>query len=247
MRSIREVDRGLPCGCFCPACKAPLIAKKGPHRVHHFAHRGRSCGTGQETALHRMAKQILADERQLLLPLEFEPTLYEEALLPDELRWHGQRPDVVLRSESTVLHVEITVTHRCGDDKCAEITRTGIPTVEIDLSSAYRRQRAGWTTATLRGLVVLDPGIRRWLHLDIAVKDEPYEPTHIHEATDTAPQSPAPPRVKPRVPPVLQASSESPMQSGNSLLVFDPWWGLVPRDPIAREKLIRELNERGSN
>lgn len=31
-----------------------------------------------------------------------------------------------------------------------------------------------------------------------------------------------------------------------TLLVFDPWYGLVPRDPVARAQLITELQTRRS-
>lgn len=27
--SIEDVESGLKCGCFCPACGKPLVAKKG--------------------------------------------------------------------------------------------------------------------------------------------------------------------------------------------------------------------------
>lgn len=35
---ISEADRGLACGCRCPACGEMLVARKGPVKVHHFAH-----------------------------------------------------------------------------------------------------------------------------------------------------------------------------------------------------------------
>ena len=60
MRGIDEVEQGLACDCECPECGSPLVARKGAVRVHHFAHRGASCATGAESALHRMAKQIVA-------------------------------------------------------------------------------------------------------------------------------------------------------------------------------------------
>jgi hypothetical protein len=68
MRGVDEVEQGLACNCVCPGCGSPLIAKKGRVRVHHFAHQGASCTIGAESALHRMAKQIVADERRLVEP-----------------------------------------------------------------------------------------------------------------------------------------------------------------------------------
>ena len=35
---VAEVPSGLQADCFCPACKGPVVARKGPKVVHHFAH-----------------------------------------------------------------------------------------------------------------------------------------------------------------------------------------------------------------
>jgi len=63
-----EVESGRACNCTCPGCNAPLIAKKGEQNIWHFSHDGLACSIGAETALHLMAKQILADERSVQLP-----------------------------------------------------------------------------------------------------------------------------------------------------------------------------------
>lgn len=68
MVSPGEVESGLACACICLGCRAPLIAKKGTKFVWHFAHEGAACDSGLETAIHLMAKQILADEKTVTLP-----------------------------------------------------------------------------------------------------------------------------------------------------------------------------------
>lgn len=234
IRGINEVEQGLACNCVCPGCGGPLIAKKGSVRVHHFAHRGVSCNTGAETALHRMAKQIVADKRRLLLPGQGTPTPYQDAALPDEMRRPGRRPDVVLWSDSMTLHVEVTVTHRCGPEKIEEIIRTGIPTIELDVSQAYRRQRLGWTGERLTDRLVHDPAIRRWLHLP----ERPME--RAQSAGAPEPQVPS----KTPAPIGRAPSTRTYAPFDGTLLVFDPWYGLVPRDPCARAQLIEELNTR---
>src|SRR5690606_10040968 len=66
---IRTVERGLKCGCICPGCKKPLVAKtKADKVVPHFAHHGPACGGGPETALHKLAKQIIAENLRLVVP-----------------------------------------------------------------------------------------------------------------------------------------------------------------------------------
>ena len=56
---IDDVPAGTKCGCFCPACKEPLIAKnRGLKRRHHFSHQsGTECNHALESMLHLLAKQ----------------------------------------------------------------------------------------------------------------------------------------------------------------------------------------------
>jgi len=35
---VYEVKRGRECGCICPSCRTPLIARQGEEKVWHFAH-----------------------------------------------------------------------------------------------------------------------------------------------------------------------------------------------------------------
>jgi competence CoiA-like predicted nuclease len=46
-------------GYVCPICKAPVIARKGDERGHHFAHKEKTAS--HESPLHYAAKSIIAD------------------------------------------------------------------------------------------------------------------------------------------------------------------------------------------
>lgn len=61
---------GRACGCTCPGCGEPLMAKmKGQRITRHFAHLpGSACKSGYESALHLAVKEILAREKRILLP-----------------------------------------------------------------------------------------------------------------------------------------------------------------------------------
>ena len=63
-------DNGLKCGCFCPVCNDMLVAKKkGKKLAPYFAHKSNSSCTGSvETALHLFAKEIIKENRCLVLP-----------------------------------------------------------------------------------------------------------------------------------------------------------------------------------
>ena len=38
MVHVDSVPRGIQCGCICPYCKEPLVAKHGDIKEHHFVH-----------------------------------------------------------------------------------------------------------------------------------------------------------------------------------------------------------------
>ncbi|NOE33329.1 competence protein CoiA family protein [Ruegeria sp. HKCCD7318] len=69
---VRYVQNGLKCGCICPSCKSPLIARQGKRRVWHFAHASDvNCSSFGETALHLAAKQTLKDLKgKIFIPEE---------------------------------------------------------------------------------------------------------------------------------------------------------------------------------
>jgi hypothetical protein len=73
VRFVGDVPRGAACGCFCPECKSPLIAKQGDEVQWHFAHEpGQErpeCVAGAANLLRRLAAEYLTGLDQLV----FEP------------------------------------------------------------------------------------------------------------------------------------------------------------------------------
>lgn len=141
---INDVERGLDCNCLCPHCKAPLIAKKGNIRARHFAHYELDdCNRGTETALHMIAKNIVAQSCKVYVPYvpqtEYDFSkrgqimIFENAILEKQLS-DTVRGDVVLYSRERCLNVEIKVTHQVDFKKVIELFNIGIPTIEVDFS-----------------------------------------------------------------------------------------------------------------
>ena len=59
---VDSVANGSACGCTCPSCGQPLVAKNtGSMLVHHFAHRRGACKWAAETAVVLIAERILQD------------------------------------------------------------------------------------------------------------------------------------------------------------------------------------------
>lgn len=78
--NVDNVPVGDKCGCFCPACKEPLIAKnQGTRRKHHFAHQsGAECDYAVESMLHILAKDKIREAflSQSEFWIEFEHKSY---------------------------------------------------------------------------------------------------------------------------------------------------------------------------
>lgn len=171
---ISEVASGLACGCRCPGCGAPLVARKGELIDHHFGHHraaeGFSCQTGSETALHKFAKECLARRLELALPAweaassagsrqGYPGGVFQLDVAILERRLGGIVPDVIARRKGRDLLVEFRVAHPCDAAKIAKLVELNMAAVEIDLSWAPRDvSRAGLEEA------VLKEAPRRWLH-----------------------------------------------------------------------------------
>lgn len=187
----REVEPGLACGCVCPACHQPLIAKAigSSKRVPHFAHCGElACETGAETGIHLRAKQVIADRRRVLLPawggnLLDRPNppagrdnlrrLHEgdqvnlassEASLQEvhpEYVMDGFTPDVHALDADGELLIEIRYTHAVDEQKAERVRAGGYRMIEINLSGMDRD--TPHDPDAFERLVLDDPGNRSWI------------------------------------------------------------------------------------
>jgi hypothetical protein len=181
MVSPDQVESGLACGCICPGCQAPLIAKKGMQVVWHFAHDGAACDTGLETAVHLMAKQILAEERRVCLPavdITIQATdafgmqqvvtarlapaasvQYDTVAL--ESRQGSRIPDAVgtCVAEAREHHIEVYVRHAVDDKKAQELEAQELVCFEIRLNDVPENLSYG----ALREAVINAPERIHWI------------------------------------------------------------------------------------
>lgn len=72
-RYIGDVQRGAACGCFCPECKSPVVAKHGEDHVWHFAHEASQerpqCLPGSVNLLRSLAIDRLMAFDTLAMPV----------------------------------------------------------------------------------------------------------------------------------------------------------------------------------
>lgn len=182
---VTDVPTGLACGCRCPdpACDKPLIARNQPSptrkRAFYFAHAGdaASCG-GRESALHRMAKQILLEASHVRLPamqlpgetVEATRVALQEGTRTEVRLLEGQaRPDVsgwTMLDDGRPLaeiHIEVRVSHAVDAMKEQLVAANGLTMFEVDLSQVSDemvQDREAFTR-----LVLQEPGNRVWISL----------------------------------------------------------------------------------
>lgn len=198
--NISDVESGLKCGCICPACNKPLVAKKGMKKMHHFAHHTKeNCEYGYESSLHLAAKEILSNAEKMVIPpvyIKFPYSSKCDELLYDarsikidkvELEQHFDSiiPDVVLYSGGKKFFVEIYVTHRIDAVKLKKLREAGTSTIEVNLSEkAYATSIDELKEILLSNCPekqwIYNIRAEEWLEKFISVSDKKYI-EHAHE------------------------------------------------------------------
>lgn len=103
VRFVGEVERGAACGCFCPVCSSPLVAKQGQVKDWHFAHEpGQErveCEAGAMNMLRRVTAEALQGMPLAKLPLfEFPVTASSRTKVVFEpVSWDAQFDRACLR------------------------------------------------------------------------------------------------------------------------------------------------------
>lgn len=129
---IDNVANGLACDCVCAECNNEMEAIQGEKKEWHFRHHINSkCKGGLETAIHKLAKEIIVKNNKIALPHKI-PLLYTEPIA--EKPFEDIIPDVSAISDNKPLFIEIFVCHRCDPEKEEFYKTKQINSFEIDLS-----------------------------------------------------------------------------------------------------------------
>ncbi|MCG9679095.1 hypothetical protein [Vibrio sp. Isolate24] len=143
--SISDVPRGSSCNCTCIGCNSSLVARKGEERADHFAHDPNSkvktdCSWAPETDIHLIVKEIIAEDKSLLLPIgtiEPKTEIVEFSNVQLEVKRGNRIPDVVAEVGGETFFIEVAVTHSCDGQKVQDYKQNNQNCLEIDLSG-YR-------------------------------------------------------------------------------------------------------------
>lgn len=174
-----EVLRGLACNCVCPGCGSRLVAHHGEKKVKHFVHYSTACINGFESAIHKAAKQVLLQSKQILVPaINASEYLFDRGSNVDvnESQSIAERfipiedveaekdmgsvvPDLIVTGLGKKLFIEIAYTHFVDKVKRAKLEELGVATLEIDLSGLSEVP----SMSELARLVVEEPSNRSWV------------------------------------------------------------------------------------
>lgn len=205
--SVADVQRGLACGCVCPACGTGVVARQGAVRAWHFAHAsGGDCEQGAESALHLAAKAAvgraggivvpglecqktcrLEDGRQATASAVAAPAWVDLPQVALEVRIPPYVVDVLGTDASgDGLAVEIAVTHPTGPEKAQALLEAGVRAIEVRVP---REIEPDWEELT--ELVCRDLRRRHWL---AAPQAGQLANEALRRAREAADQLPVPPR-----------------------------------------------------
>lgn len=139
---VDEVPNGARCKCRCPHCNSPLYAKNGgQERTHHFAHaHGQECEGAYESSLHLLAKEVLQETGELMLPpsnnnlpsgltkiFDIQTEVYDS--------FYHIKPDLEgVLSNGDRLLIEFLVSHKIDSKKRKVIVDNKLKCIEIDIN-----------------------------------------------------------------------------------------------------------------
>ena len=169
IEDIPNDKRGLACGCICSKCKSPLIAKLGhdvPHgKKPHFAHpKGVECQGAAMSALHRLAEEILEEEKAVRVPGYKGIPAKTLSFIEDETEKRNDRsdlqPDIVgIAEDGLRFHIEICNTSEVKEPKLSKITSSEITCLEIDVRGHEMDRKE-----TLKEFLINSSDDRMWLN-----------------------------------------------------------------------------------
>ena len=131
---IDDATNGLACNCKCAAidCGIAMSAIQGKENEWHFRHSEETtCKGGPETIIHKLAKQIIYDNSQILIPRE--TLFYSDVRLEEKKELFI--PDAVIKSKDEDVFIEIFVTNEKKETHIDFYRNNKLKSFEINLSS----------------------------------------------------------------------------------------------------------------
>lgn len=142
MVDAEAVMSGKDCGCVCPGCGKPVVARHCTVKTSHFAHVVTAvCDGALESSLHAAAKQAIVELGFVWLPesLAGKKMKFEFAHAEVETQRNRLRPDLTLYTKGgKPLAVEVFVTNEISTEKEEQLKSLKLACVEYHLNYVPR-------------------------------------------------------------------------------------------------------------
>lgn len=208
--NVDQVDRGLACGCACPACNGQLIARKGEIRIHHFAHFGiPPCGEALAFSIRAAIAQILNSRPPFSLPARriagqaFNTPIAEAtSFVPDEVEINPLLPnplkaDFCLIKGGLRLALLLELKSATPANRKVAFISAKQPAIAITLVALlrdYLNRGQQITLESLETIVSKEVGQKSWIYhrkddlvQSHSVDEKPLITTHIHRIKSKEP------------------------------------------------------------
>lgn len=142
MVHVDTVSRGLQCGCRCPYCHEPLLARQGGKNEHGFAHHSETRQARLEicymVTLYKLAEQIIREQKHIYVPSYYGifPVMdisFVDVRIDSGFEREDKQPDVIATTangEKTL--IEFTFEYKVRHKQ--PIDYKNLNCIEIDLS-----------------------------------------------------------------------------------------------------------------
>ena len=104
---IDSVPRGLDCGCVCPQCHEPLLARHGEINKHGYAHHSNTRGANLKicymVTLYKLAEQIIQTNKRVFAPSYYgifgaKKFDFDDVKIDSKYEREDKQPDVIATS-----------------------------------------------------------------------------------------------------------------------------------------------------
>lgn len=142
MVHVDSVPRGLQCGCTCPNCHEPLLARHGEKNEHGFAHhsdtRGANLNICYMVILYKLAEQIIQTKKRIHAPSYYgifpeKDIDFVDVKVDSCYEREDKQPDVIATTaDGTQYLIEFTFAYKVQHKQA--IDYKNLNCLEIDLS-----------------------------------------------------------------------------------------------------------------
>ena len=161
---VDDVPNGAACGCVCPYCKEPLIARHGTEYEHGFAHRSETRKANLEicymVTLFKLAEQIIQTEKRIHAPSYYgifkaEDLVFQEVMIDGRYERVDKQLDVIgITAEGDKYLIEFVFKDKVRHKRCVDYQNTNV--LEVDFSNQ--------TLANLKDFLLSSEEDKRWLN-----------------------------------------------------------------------------------